>query len=139
MEFPTLPLIGGALIGTSAMLLLAGLGRVAGITGICWAAVSGPDRGWRFLFLAGLLAGGVVATELLSVPVPEIPEGPLPVAVVAGLLVGFGTRRGGGCTSGHGVCGIGRQSRRSIVATGVFMAFGVISVFVFHQVLGVMS
>lgn len=124
-------LLGGVLIGASASLLWWGLGRIAGITGIVGGALQGrgADRAWRLWFLAGLVGGGVGLAWL----VPGAFGGQLarssPSLVVAGLLVGFGTRMANGCTSGHGVCGIGRWSRRSLAATAVFMATAALTVF----------
>lgn len=126
--------VGGLLIGLASWLLLASLGRVAGITDIVSGALS-PDktapadeRGWRLAFLTGLIVAGAGAAAFLHTP--TIATRPLPVLIVAGLLVGFGTVLGSGCTSGHGVCGIGRRSRRSILATVVFMGAGVATVFI---------
>lgn len=131
------PLLGGVLIGLSASLLWLFNGRVAGISGIL-SGLLAPTRGeagWRGAFLAGLVAGGVLLSFLLprSVGAPVVSGA---VAVVAGLLVGFGTRLGNGCTSGHGVCGLARGSLRSLVATGTFMATGALTVFVVRHVLG---
>ncbi|MCP5187924.1 MAG: YeeE/YedE family protein [Pseudomonadales bacterium] len=133
----TTPLIGGLLIGASAVALLYFLGRIAGIAGIVWGAVSAqPDNAWRWLFIAGLLAGPLAYHFLAGVPNPA--PSPLPwwQAVAGGLLVGIGVRLGSGCTSGHGVCGIGRLSPRSLVATLTFMATGIITVYVIRHVLG---
>ena len=133
----TTPLIGGLLIGASAVALLYFLGRIAGIAGIVWGAVSAqPDNAWRWLFIAGLLAGPLAYHFLAGVPNPA--PSPLPwwQAVAGGLLVGIGVRLGSGCTSGHGVCGIGRLSPRSLVATVTFMATGIITVYVIRHVLG---
>lgn len=124
------PIAGGVLIGIASMGLLATLGRVAGISSITWGAFAGPDREWRLLFVMGLVAGAAILHILTGNPIPSAPEGSLPLAVIAGLLVGFGTRMGSGCTSGHGICGIGRLSLRSLVATCVFMATGIITVLV---------
>ena len=133
-----LPLLGGALIGLSASLLLLLNGRIAGISGIAGGLMGSAsgDRGWRLSFLAGLLGGGL----LLRFGWPGTLGAP-PVAnpwwlVAAGLLVGVGTRLGNGCTSGHGVCGISRGARRSLVATLTFMAAGILTVFVVRHVLG---
>jgi hypothetical protein len=122
--------IGGALIGLSAASLLLLLGRIAGISGIFGGlmAPGASDRGWRVAFIAGLLLAPV--TAMLSgydVPLPAMPTNWW-VVIGAGLLVGFGSRMGNGCTSGHGVCGIARLSPRSIAATVVFMATAVITV-----------
>ena len=119
--------IGGALIGLAAVLLALFTGRVAGISGIFAGCLNltGGDKGWRLAFIAGLilapLTGGLVDAPL---PVPEMPASYV-VIVAAGLLVGFGSRLGGGCTSGHGICGIARLSRRSIAATAIFVAVAV--------------
>ncbi len=126
--------VGGILIGLASWLLLASLGRVAGITDITTGALtptpSAPaaERVWRAAFLAGLIVMGACATAWLHPP--AIATRPLPLLIVAGLLVGFGTVLGSGCTSGHGVCGIGRRSKRSIVATLVFMGTGAATVFI---------
>jgi uncharacterized membrane protein YedE/YeeE len=123
---PISALAGGALIGLAASALLILNGRVAGVSGIVGGLVR-PQRGeweWRAAFAAGLLAGGLA---LLALAPPSIgaPPRPLGALVAAGLLVGFGARLGGGCTSGHGVCGLSRLSRRSLAATLTFMAAGV--------------
>ena len=130
------PLLGGLTLGVAAMWLLLSLGRVAGISGIIWGVMVGPDRQWRSFFVAGLVAGGFIIHTFMGIPLPEQSSSPLSLVALSGLLVGFGTRIGGGCTSGHGVCGIGRQSLRSIVATLTFMAAGVLTVFVVRHVLG---
>ena len=122
------PLSGGLLIGLSSMLLLLTLGRIAGVSGIVWGAITDPDRSWRLQFIVGLIAGTAAIHAFTGKPLPAAADGPILLAVGAGLLVGFGTRLGSGCTSGHGVCGIGRRSVRSIVATLVFMAAGVATV-----------
>jgi len=122
------PLSGGLLIGLSSMLLLLTLGRIAGVSGIVWGAITDPDRSWRLQFIVGLIAGTAAIHTFTGKPLPAAADGPILLAVGAGLLVGFGTRLGSGCTSGHGVCGIGRRSVRSIVATLVFMAAGVATV-----------
>lgn len=136
MEIYLTPIAGGILIGLASMTLLATLGRIAGISGIVWGAIAGPDRDWRLLFLVGLVAGGSLVHTLTGLPLPESPSAPPVIAVIAGLLVGMGTRMGSGCTSGHGVCGIGRLSLRSTVATSAFMLAGVITVFVVRHLLG---
>ena len=123
-------LVGGMLIGLAASALLVSHGRIAGITGILGEAL-GRRRGdleWRLLFLGGLVAGGI----LLVAARPETFGGPIDrsaaALIAAGLLVGFGTRLANGCTSGHGVCGVGRLSKRSFVAVAVFMATGALTV-----------
>lgn len=135
----TLALIGGVLIGSAASLMLLFNGRVTGISSIIQGAINPEknDSAWRWFFLIGLFFGGLV----LHVIKPDVFSGSLPTdnwtLVVAGLLVGFGTLLGSGCTSGHGVCGISRLSLRSLVATGVFILAGIIAVFVFRD-LGVL-
>lgn len=134
---PVASLVGGALIGASASALLLLNGRVAGISGI-FGGVLVPRRGdvaWRVLFVLGLLSGGALVARWAPSAI-EAPRQPLILTVLAGLLVGYGTRLGGGCTSGHGVCGVSQMASRSIVATVTFMAFGILSAIVFHDVLG---
>jgi len=131
-----LPLLGGLTLGLGALWLLYSLGRIAGISGIAWGALAGPDRDWRWLFLAGLLGGGAVTHWLFKMPLPTESTASLELLISSGLLVGFGTRFGGGCTSGHGVCGMGRRSPRSLVATLIFMMSGMLTVYVVRHVLG---
>jgi uncharacterized protein len=123
------PLAGGLLIGLASWLLLASLGKVAGISGIASSALSEKpsDGTWRWAFLLGLIAGGALFAAWLSPPM--IAQRPWPLLLIAGLLVGAGTVIGSGCTSGHGVCGLGRRSLRSLVATCVFMVVAMITVF----------
>jgi uncharacterized membrane protein YedE/YeeE len=136
---PGVSAAGGLLIGAAAALLLLGMGRVAGISGIPGSVVSrsaGP-LGWRVAFLVGLPIGAaLVARGGGTAPASiDISAGPLAL-VMAGLLVGFGTQLGSGCTSGHGVCGIARGSRRSITGTLVFMAAGFATVYVVRHLVG---
>ena len=129
---PVSALIGGALIGLAAALLWWMLGRIAGVSNILGSVVTEPgdDSAWRLAFLAGLLLAGLSAMLLFPGAVHfDLKAGPGQL-LIAGLLVGFGTQMGGGCTSGHGVCGIGRLSVRSIAATLCFMASGMLTVFV---------
>lgn len=122
-----LSFIGGLLIGIAVWLLLSGLGRVAGISGIMAAALGDPRASaWRFAFLGGLIGGGLLFARALHLA--TVPVATTPWLIVAGLLVGVGTVISGGCTSGHGVCGLGRRSLRSLVATMTFMAFGAATV-----------
>lgn len=134
---PLASLAGGALIGLSAALLWRANGRIAGITGIVaglWST-RGAERAWRAFFVLGMLAGPVLFAALYAPPAIAI-DAPTARLLAAGLLVGFGTRLGSGCTSGHGVCGLARLSKRSIVATGVFMATAGVTVFVVRHLLG---
>lgn len=127
---PISALIGGALIGLSAVVLMLFNGRIAGISGIAGGLVRGADRGWRMAFLAGLIGAPIVYVLLTRASlVSDISINPL-LLIGAGLLVGVGTQMGGGCTSGHGVCGTARLSVRSIVAMLTFMATGIATVFV---------
>lgn len=131
---PWSALAGGALIGLSAVVLLLFRGRIAGISGILSGVLS-PQRGdmsWRWLFLIGILLGAVLL-QPLGFEIPTMPQAPLGLYIAAGLLVGIGTKLGNGCTSGHGICGIGRFSVRSMVATLVFMAVAIAVVFLREQ------
>jgi hypothetical protein len=127
---PVSAAIGGALIGLSAVLLMLFTGRIAGVSGI-FAGLINPqtqDRAWRAAFVAGLIAAPLaIAAASHAVPAPQMHESYTTIAI-GGLLVGFGTRLGSGCTSGHGICGIARLSARSIAATGVFMLAAIIVV-----------
>ena len=136
MEQFIAPLLGGLLIGLSALAMLALLGRITGISGIFAGAITTDPGSWRRMFLIGLVAGPLIYHWLASAPAPLPSEAGWPLTIVAGLLVGFGTRYAGGCTSGHGVCGIGRLSPRSIAATCMFMGAGIVTVFVTRHVLG---
>lgn len=128
---PVSALIGGALIGLSAVWLMAANGRIAGISGITGGLIgpSVPDRLWRLAFVAGLIAAPLIVM-LASGPVAvTIEAGPLTL-IAAGLLVGVGTQMGSGCTSGHGVCGLSLFSPRSLASVAVFMAAGAVTVFI---------
>jgi len=133
---PWSALAGGALIGLAAVLLLWLDGRIAGVSGIAgglWFSPRG-DRVWRAMFVVGLIVGTgawVAFSGRASVPRPTFPAGLL---VLAGLLVGYGTSLSGGCTSGHGVCGLARLSPRSLVATGVFLVVAIGTTFVVRHV-----
>jgi hypothetical protein len=132
----TTPLIGGLLIGLSAVALLYFLGRMAGISGIIWGAISAqPDNAWRWLFLVGLVIGPLLYHQLTATPYPAASPLEWWHALIGGLLVGFGVKLGSGCTSGHGVCGIGNRSPRSLVATVTFMATGIATVYVIRHLL----
>ena len=134
---PVASALGGALIGLASILVLRVQGRVAGISGICGSLLrpTRGDVGWRVAFVLGLLAAGAFALVQAPGAVSLAGAPDLPWVAVAGLLVGFGTRLGNGCTSGHGVCGVSRLSRRSIVATATFMLAGGTTVFVTHHLL----
>jgi uncharacterized membrane protein YedE/YeeE len=137
-DFTPVPaLIGGALIGLSASLLLLSHGKVAGISGIFGALlrVGTTDRSFRASFLLGLLGTGLVLGRLLPGAFVSSFVPGLPLALLAGVVVGVGTQLGSGCTSGHGVCGISRLSVRSLLATGTFMATGFATVFILRHVL----
>jgi uncharacterized membrane protein YedE/YeeE len=135
---PLAALVGGALIGLSASALLLFNGKIAGVSGIIAGLLSPTkdDTPWRAVFLAGLVAGGLLL-KLLS---PQVFEFGVTrswgALALAGLLVGFGARLGNGCTSGHGVCGISRGSKRSIIATMVFIATGAAAVYIVNHLLG---
>ena len=126
-EFEILmPLTGGILIGIAASMMLLFNGKVAGVSGIFGGMLfqQGEERAWQLSFIAGLIAGGILL-YIINAEFFENSSGRgLLTATIAGLLVGIGTRVGGGCTSGHGVCGIGRLSGRSIVATVTFVVAG---------------
>jgi uncharacterized membrane protein YedE/YeeE len=135
---PLASLLGGMLIGLSASAMLLLDGKIAGISGIL-AGVLKPVRGdtlWRICFLAGLLAGGLVLRIFLPRTFDFGIIRPLPMLIIAGLLVGFGTRLGSGCTSGHGVCGVSRLSPRSLVATATFIFTGALVVNLMNHLIG---
>ena len=134
---PLSGLIGGVLIGLAAALLLLLNGRLSGISGIVGGLLAprSSDVGWRVAFVAGLLSGALAYMLATGNALAVTMQASVPGLVVAGLLVGFGTRLGSGCTSGHGVCGIARLSKRSIVATSVFFVVAMLTVFLTHHVL----
>jgi len=141
VDHPAAALLGGALIGAAASLLWLGLGRIAGVSGILGgalrpgAASAGDERVWCLAFLTGLPLGAAITGLAGFAPrVEGLASGP--VLIAAGLLVGFGTRLGNGCTSGHGVCGLPRGSLRSLVATLTFVATGMLTVFVVRHGIG---
>ncbi|MGB3068019.1 MAG: YeeE/YedE family protein [Ottowia sp.] len=138
---PWASLAGGVLIGVAAAIMALLLGRVTGISGIAGALLQGSTWrqpgawGWRLFFVIGLVAAPLLWRLVAPLPPVTMPSNPL-VLGAAGLLVGFGTRLGSGCTSGHGVCGLSRLSWRSLAATLTFMAVGALTVFAARHVLG---
>jgi len=133
-------LAGGALIGLAAALMLALNGRILGVSGIAAGLVAagtgGGERLLRAAFLIGMLVGGMLIGRIFPQALPGALTSNHLILGLAGLAVGFGTRLSGGCTSGHGVCGMARLSPRSLVATGMFMAVGIITVFVIRHLMG---
>lgn len=133
-------LLGGMLLGVSAALLLLFKGKIAGISGILNGAITqhSTDKRWRVQFLFGLIVGGALVNAVIQPELSAIPtqySSSLFTMMIAGLLVGLGTKLGNGCTSGHGICGIGRFSLRSIIATLIFMLVAALVVFVRLHVL----
>ncbi|MBY0275777.1 YeeE/YedE family protein [Candidatus Binatia bacterium] len=135
---PLSSLIGGILIGLSATAMLGLLGRVAGISGIVGALLARDASGgpWRAAFVVGLLVGGGVFAVANPAAFAMTLDRSIPALVAAGLLVGFGSRLGSGCTSGHGVCGMARGSKRSMVATVTFMTTGALTALLVTRLLG---
>ena len=135
---PVSALVGGGMIGTSAALFLLLNGRIAGISGILGGLLAPPSRetSWRAAFVAGLVLAPFAYARLGGNLPPVMVGTSFPLLILAGLLVGFGARLGAGCTSGHGVCGIGRGSPRSLAATGTFMAVAVLTVLVMRHLVG---
>jgi uncharacterized protein len=138
-DFTPIPaLIGGALIGVASSLILLTHGKVAGISGIYGGLFrrATSDRAFRLAFIAGLIVAGALVRVFFPEAFATTWSATLPVVLVAGWLVGFGTQLGNGCTSGHGVCGISRLSVRSLIATTTFIATGMATVFVVRHVIG---
>jgi len=137
---PWTALAGGLLIGAAVLVLFHALGRIAGVSGMVAASIRpatpGPERAWRLAFLAGLVIGPLAVMAVLRVPLIQPSPAPWPTLLIAGLAVGIGTGLANGCTSGHGVCGLSRLSPRSIVATAVFMASGVLTASVVRHLVG---
>ncbi len=135
---PILALLGGALIGLASVLLMMFTGRIAGISGIlggCLTLAIG-DKVWRLTFILGLILSPIVSGLFgFPLPTPQLPASWVTI-VIAGFLVGFGARLGGGCTSGHGVCGIARISTRSIAATAIFVATAIVVVAIMRHGIG---
>ena len=136
---PIVAVAGGLTIGLAATVMLVTLGRIAGVSGMLAAATRIADGGppWRVAaaFVLGLPIGAWATAAWLRTPQIEVTSS-WPLLIAAGLLVGFGTRLGGGCTSGHGVCGVARLSPRSLAATATFMAAGFVTVFVVRHLVG---
>lgn len=135
---PVSALVGGFLLGAAGLVLLFSNGRVAGISGI-FGGVLGFKKGdtlWRVVFIAGLLVGGVILTFAYPETLRFELKSSAPTVMLAGLLVGIGSRMGSGCTSGHGICGVGRISPRSIIAVVTFMATGIAAAVAVHLIFG---
>ncbi len=130
--------VGGALIGVSAVLLMAFHGRIAGISGVFSGAMfaEAGDRSWRVFFLLGLVLAPLLYLATTGARPAFVMDADWPMIVLGGLLVGFGTRLGSGCTSGHGVCGLSRLSPRSFLAVGLFMGAGMATVPIVRLVMG---
>ena len=135
---PMTGLLGGVLIGLSVSALLWLNGRIAGISGIVGGLLAGvsKDTLWRLLFVLGMLAGALVWSLVNGWPIHVDVQSNWLLLIAAGFLVGFGTRLGSGCTSGHGIAGLARLSKRSLTATAVFMGFGILTVFVMRHLIG---
>lgn len=135
-------IIGGVMIGIAAVFLMAMLGRIAGVSGILGTIldptpVAGNDsRLWRVAFIVGLVCAPILFAYPSGIDIPYEPVRSLPLLIIGGLIVGIGTQVGGGCTSGHGICGISRFSGRSVVATIVFMASAMVTVGIRLHVVG---
>ena len=136
--FTPISLVGGLMLGVATVILLLGSGRIAGISGI-FSSLLKPKRveAWQMLFIGGLVISPVFYQLVNPLPDVQISTS-LPLLIVAGLLVGFGTRLGSGCTSGHGICGNARLSPRSLVATVTFMLFGIVTLYIGRHVLGLL-
>jgi uncharacterized membrane protein YedE/YeeE len=137
---PVTGLIGGIIIGIAATVLLWFNGRIAGISGIFNGMITIRRKGdvlWRFLFILGMVAGGVVHQLFMVEEMTYRPLGaPLWLLIVGGIIVGYGTTMGSGCASGHGVCGLGRLSVRSLVAVVLFLGTGILTTFIVRHVVG---
>jgi len=136
--FTPISLVGGLMLGVATVILLLGIGRIAGISGI-FSSLLKPKRVeiWQVLFILGLVVSPLLYK--LARPLPDVDiSTSLPLLIGAGLLVGFGTRLGSGCTSGHGICGNARMSPRSMAATATFMFFGIVTVYIGRHILGLL-
>ena len=138
LGIPLLAVVGGVMIGLAAIGLYYSIGRIAGISGIFFGALRRDGGVWRWMFLSGLILGAGIAAQFF--PEMNVMTRPAPGTVwliIAGLLVGWGTRLGNGCTSGHGVCGLGRLSVRSLASVITFMVLGMLTASLFRHWLGV--
>jgi uncharacterized protein len=128
-------LLGGCLIGLASVIATVLTGKVPGISGVFGRLLvpATPDKTWRLVFLLGLIGGAALSFSLWESAALFRPMRPLAVTAIAGFLVGFGTRLGGGCTSGHGVCGVGTAAKDSIVATCVFVGVAMVTVFIYNR------
>ncbi|MFT7220919.1 MAG: putative membrane protein YedE/YeeE [Candidatus Azotimanducaceae bacterium] len=128
-------MLGGICLGLASVLMMLALGRIAGISGIAWQAIRSPvSNAWAIVFVIGLVIGADLYHSIFGQAIPSF-DTPLPLLMAGGFIVGFGTKLGSGCTNGHGICGIGRLSIRSVVATATFMTFGFITVYVTRHVI----
>ncbi|MEO8439219.1 MAG: YeeE/YedE thiosulfate transporter family protein [Spartobacteria bacterium] len=129
------PILGGILIGFASLLATALSGKIPGISGVFGRLLvpATADKAWRAVFLVGLIGGAALSFALWQSAALYRPMRPLAIMAAAGLLVGFGTRLGGGCTSGHGVCGVGMWAKDSIGATFIFMAAAIVTVFIYNH------
>lgn len=138
---PVESLIGGMMIGLSAVILMLFHGRIAGISGIIGRLLppwfgGGNALFWRLSFVTGMILAPFLVSSFVKQDIPHVVSDDMMTMIAAGLIVGIGTGIGSGCTSGHGVCGISRLSKRSIIATITFMAFGILTVFIIRHVVG---
>ena len=134
--FTPISLVGGLMLGVATVILLLGIGRIAGISGIVSSVLKPKNiEMWQVLFIAGLIVSPLLYRLVKPLPVLDISTS-IPLLIAAGLLVGFGTRLGSGCTIGHGICGNARLSPRSMAATVTFMLFGILTVYIGRHVLG---
>ncbi|UJF17650.1 YeeE/YedE family protein (plasmid) [Vibrio sp. SS-MA-C1-2] len=136
-QLPWLSLFGGMLLGVSAVLLLLFNGKIAGISGIVSGLLSPTQKDffWRVLFIIGMVIGGILGSKLFGTELPSSYDHSYFYLAFIGFIVGIGTKLGNGCTSGHGICGMGRLSKRSITATCTFMLVAAITVFIRFHVL----
>ena len=131
---PLYSLIGGGLIGLAALILMISIGRIMGVSGITAAAIEGPKRDWQLAFILGIIVSALSYNYLSPTPAIVTVTEDSTILILAGLLVGLGTRIGRGCTSGHGVCGISRLSLRSLGAVITFMFSGIVTVYIMQNI-----